>query len=294
MNTKTLLTAVSAAVLLASPAIAETRTTADAEANVEEGIERAKMNADKTWQDTKDAASDAKERVGNAAERAAAKTEAKATEVKARVFSTEATTTAGQTVTIANKDTASGMIGEPIVNGRDERVGTVHDLIIDADGKITTIVVADGGPLSMGDKLAAFDYGLVNGRDAEGHILMPLTEKAIKNVAEFSYDREKVSGERLVVIPTGAYSVKELIDADLVDQNNREVGDIENVVIKGDTAEQILAEVDDAKGLSGDKALFDFSDVSIVRDGDTADGQDDFNLQLGANTAAKLDAYRNK
>ena len=61
------------------------------------------------------------------------------------------------TIFVDMNRSANHIIGEPIYNEANTRVGTVHDVIVDRDGKMMSVVVADGGPMSAGDKKAAFD-----------------------------------------------------------------------------------------------------------------------------------------
>jgi hypothetical protein len=54
---------------------------------------------------------------------------------------------------------SSQIIGFAVHNDRDERIGTVDDLIVGPDGRISAAVLSVGGFLGLGAKLVAMPYG---------------------------------------------------------------------------------------------------------------------------------------
>jgi hypothetical protein len=54
---------------------------------------------------------------------------------------------------------SSRIVGATVYNDRDERIGTVDDLIIGQDGRISEAVLSVGGFLGIGAKLVAVPYG---------------------------------------------------------------------------------------------------------------------------------------
>lgn len=276
-----ILCAVSALALMASPVLAADDTAKanmTAETNVETGV---------TTENVKEELHRAEIKTKEMANNLTAKTERAYDKLKADMITDEAKTASGKTFTIDNRMTASGMIGQPVVNGKNERVGTLEDIIVDGNGKAVLAIVADGGPLSMGDKKAAFDYDLIASRNKDGDVLMPLTEEAIERVASFSYDRDDANDEKTRVIPAGGYSVKELLDADLLDSASKEVGDVENIVFRNGTATQLIVSHDDVQGSKADDLLaLDYGSLKMVPEGD------DVNYQMSVNQTAQLEAKR--
>lgn len=265
-----ILCAVSALALLTSPVMA-------AENNAHTGMTEANMREEATRMEHK---------AEGAMDKAGAKIENAYETIKAKMITDEAKTASGKTVTIDKRRTANGMIGEPVLNTKNERVGTVEDIIVDGAGKAMLIIVADGGPLSMGDKKAAFDYGLITSRNADGDVIMPLTEANIEKVAEFSYDRKDAGDNKTRVIPQGGYSVKELLDADLLNSASKEVGDVENIVFRNGAADQLVVSYDET--LKTDPVMvLNYSSVKLVPAGD-----DEVDYQLSANQSAQLEAAR--
>ena len=81
---------------------------------------------------------------------------------------------------------AGKIIGEPVQNEQNQRVGTVDDLILSPESKVTMAVVSVGGFLGMGSKLVAVPWGQLK---AEGdHLVLPGATKASLNAApNFQY-----------------------------------------------------------------------------------------------------------
>lgn len=71
------------------------------------------------------------------------------------------TTTATATVPSAGQYRASKMIGVAIYNNANEKIGSVDELMLDADGRIASVVVGVGGFLGMGEHDVAIPYGQV-------------------------------------------------------------------------------------------------------------------------------------
>src|SRR5690606_15467983 len=67
-----------------------------------------------------------------------------------------------QAVTIDSRHTAASMIGKPVYNSKEERIGTLRDIIVDANGNATLAVIGDGEIPGYAGKLVAFDYGVVS------------------------------------------------------------------------------------------------------------------------------------
>ena len=53
---------------------------------------------------------------------------------------------------------ASELLNENVVNAANETVGDVNDVILDANGKVASIIVGVGGFLGMGEKDVALSF----------------------------------------------------------------------------------------------------------------------------------------
>jgi sporulation protein YlmC with PRC-barrel domain len=276
MKTKILTAASAIALLAAMPALAEDPARNNANTN-----NTLSEDASKAWENTKKDASEAAENVSEA-------TKETYNDIKAAVLGDEAHT--GDKFdykTISQKQTASSLIGQPVVNGSKERVGTVKDIILDANGKASLIVVSDGEWITTGQKLAAFDYDSIIRRNADGDVVMPLTEQTMTNVAAFSYDA-KDADEKTRVIPANGYSVAEIMDGDVVNPEKKSVASVDDVTISNGQAQELVIGFDKILGLGGKKAVVDYDNVKMVSNADKTD----LDFQLTAKQAAQFESYK--
>lgn len=186
---------------------------------------------------------------------------------------------------IDNRRTASHLLGQDLLNTRGEKIGSVEDIVLDADGRAMLVVVNDGGFLGLGGKKAAFDFNVISHLNQDGEVVAPLSEAQIDTAANFSYDRND-GGDNVRVIPTGGYSVKRLMDADIMNNRGEDVADLDDIVISNGKAERLIISFNEVLGLGGNKAAMDFGSVQMVRDGD------DIDLKLSAKQTGALEAYK--
>lgn len=191
----------------------------------------------------------------------------------------------GKVITIDSRMTASGMIGKPVYNGKSERVGTLKDIILNKDGNAVMVIVADGEFPGLSGKLVAFDYGSIARQNAEGDVIMPLTEDMINKAAEFSYDQQDRNND-MRILPADGYSVAKLLDANLLDQENTSVAYVDNIFFKGGKADQLIVSFDNILGMGGEKAALNYSSAKIVGK------DDDVDFQLNAAQAAKFESHK--
>ncbi|HYD18608.1 MAG TPA: PRC-barrel domain-containing protein [Patescibacteria group bacterium] len=283
MKKLTLLGAVSAlALLVAAPAMAETAKEMNKEYNQEESYgSRGKDSGsivDRNQNNT-----EVKEDISDATAKASASMRNTADEIKASLIDEDVKVKASP-VTIKSATTADGIIGKPVVNQANDRIATVEDVILDANGDAKLIVVKDGDFAGMGGKLAAFDYDAIISRQADGDVVMPITEQTLDKVAEFSYDKSDKDNVR--VIPANGYSVKGLLDGNIVDAQGEKLATIDNVSLKAGKADMIIASYGKVLAMGGDKVALDFDTGRLVRDGKNVD------LKLSQNQTAKFNTYK--
>jgi len=251
----------------------------DAKAEMKADWNNLKENTKKEWNDLKAQAS-------SKTDSAAADTREAYQNTKARLLGEDGSATS---LDVNARTSASGMIGKPVYNSNKDKVGTVSDIIVDHDGRAQLIVVSDGGFAGIGDKLAAFDYGLVVSQNANGDIFMPLTEELVAKVAPFSYDAKDADGSANVrLIPADGYSVAQLLKANLEDQQGKKIANIENITFDGGEIANLIVAYNQKLGLGGDKAAFDFDDVQITRS-----SPDDLNIRLNARQSAEFETFKN-
>ena len=253
MRKKFLATASIIALMSVSPAFAGTANTDDSVAK--EAAEQVKEGWDKTKKAVKDTAEDASEA-----------TKAAYRDFKAFIFSDDGDKLGVEQIKVNPQTTATGIIGEPVYNFNDERVGVVEDIILDQDGKAVMVIIGDGDFFGLG-KLAAFDYDSMVEMSADGDIVMPLTEETIDRAAEFSFDRND-TGENVRMMPNNAYSVEKLLDAELVSANGETLGEVDDISFKAGRASQLIVGFNKILGLGGEEISLAYDDAKLVREGD--------------------------
>jgi sporulation protein YlmC with PRC-barrel domain len=89
-------------------------------------------------------------------------------------------------IATAGGDRASKIIGASVTNEKKETVGTVDDLIINADEKVPSAVLSVGGFLGIGTKYVEvpFDQLTISG---QGVMMAGATKESLKALPEFKY-----------------------------------------------------------------------------------------------------------
>ncbi len=277
--TKGFLTAVSALAIMASaPAFADMHN--------KDNMSESQPNESFT-QDAKEAWEDTKEGVSEAAGNVSEATRETYQDIKASLVDNNGNNNANATtVTINQRMTASGMIGQPVYNRNGERIAKVEDIILNRNGEALMVVLVDGEWTGLG-KMAAFDYNVITTRSVEGDIIAPLTEEMISNAASFSYDREDYSSS-VKVIPSNGYSVAELLDAQLVNPQGEEVAEVDNISLQNGEAKRLIVGFGKVLSLGGNQAALDYSAVKLVPNG--RDNQLDF--KLSASQAQQFESFK--
>ena len=89
----------------------------------------------------------------------------------------------------------SKIVGSSVYNGRNEKVGTVDDIVLGRDNKADRVIISVGGFLGMGKHYVAVPYSdlkLGDTRNASSHnkVVLPMaTKDALKSMSEYRYTR---------------------------------------------------------------------------------------------------------
>jgi hypothetical protein len=91
------------------------------------------------------------------------------------------------------------VIGKDVVNVRDEKVGTIADLVMDQNQKLVGAVLSVGGFLGIGDKWVAIpvDQIAFPSEDQPARLLIAVTEEQLKNAPDFQ-TRDEVQAQATV------------------------------------------------------------------------------------------------
>lgn len=263
---KSYMLAVSALALIAtSPAFAETKPANEvrAEAATTGSVKQDVKNA---WKDMKHDANEVKK------------------EFEAFFLSDDEKVPAKKTV-YATASSASGIIGSPVVNYKDERVGTVKDIIVNANGNADMVVIADGEFPGFDGKLVAFSYSDISTKNKSGDVIAPISEKMIDKAAEFSYVAE--TGKSIVrYVPEGGYSVSKIMKGDVLNNKDEKVGTVDDIYFSNGEVDLIVIGFDKTLGMGGDKVAANYDPTNIVFDGDA------LHVELTAKQSVALSNYK--
>ncbi|REG51648.1 PRC-barrel domain protein [Paraburkholderia sp. BL6669N2] len=90
------------------------------------------------------------------------------------------------------------LVDEPVYNDLNDKIGSIYDVIISPDRKVTYAVVSVGGFLGMGKHYVAIPVDHFEIRDGN-LFLAGATKDALKSVPEFEYNKlEKATKPRKV------------------------------------------------------------------------------------------------
>ena len=82
---------------------------------------------------------------------------------------------------------ASKLVGATVVNSADERIGTIDDLVVNPEDKVTYAILSVGGFLGIGSKLVAVPFESLRIVKEERMMLPGATKDALKTLPEFKY-----------------------------------------------------------------------------------------------------------
>lgn len=282
MNKKLLIAASALAFLAGTPALAETTTNTSADSQPQANTQTTpsvKEDAKHAWENTKEEASKAADKASSAAEDAYES-------IKATFIDEEKT--GADTLSINSRGTAQGMIGQPVLDTAGKKIATIKDIILNNEGEAELIVLADGGFMGIGSKLAAFDYDLVSQRNEDGDVIMPISQETLDKVAPFSYEaKDAEKDEKTRVMPANGISVAELLDGQILNTEKKAVAEVDNISFSNGEASQIIIGFDKTLGLGGEKAAVGYDNVDVVREKDN-----EIDVQLSAKQAANFESFK--
>jgi sporulation protein YlmC with PRC-barrel domain len=93
---------------------------------------------------------------------------------------------------------ASNLIGQPVVNAKDESIGDVNDLVTDKDGKIVAVLIGAGGFLGLGEKDVAVSYDdlkFVRDKDNNVKVISDMTSETLASAPDY----ERLSEQAVTV-----------------------------------------------------------------------------------------------
>jgi sporulation protein YlmC with PRC-barrel domain len=86
---------------------------------------------------------------------------------------------------------AGTIIGEAVVNRQDEKLGEIHEIMVDAkEGRIAYAVLSSGGFLGMGNKLFAMPWDALEFASSEKKLILDVDKEKLEAAPGFDKDEE--------------------------------------------------------------------------------------------------------
>lgn len=160
--------------------------------------------------------------------------------------SSSATAKMGDAKTSKADIRASKLIGREVVNAQGEDLGEIKDLVVDTtNGKVHYAVISFGGVLGLGDKLFAYplDRFRPSAKEADKLVLNVDREKLKDapgfggkdwpdfNDAKYRSGVDRYHGSRAATGDLRFARASEILDGDVKDRSNNDIGDIEDMVV---------------------------------------------------------------
>lgn len=84
---------------------------------------------------------------------------------------------------------ASKLIGAGVYDPADQKIGSVADVIVDRDGKVSDVVIGVGGFLGVGDKHVGVKPGELK-RGKDNRLVLAATKDALKQMAAYDLNHD--------------------------------------------------------------------------------------------------------
>lgn len=103
----------------------------------------------------------------------------------------------------SNATHASDIIGKKVYNPEGETVGSVNDLLINAQGQVQAAIVNTGGTMGMGSRTVAIDWSQVKINPSDNRVTVAMTKEQLKAAPEYkkSAQANAPKGEQTGQVP---------------------------------------------------------------------------------------------
>jgi sporulation protein YlmC with PRC-barrel domain len=93
--------------------------------------------------------------------------------------------------------TVTNWYKQNIYDPSEQKIGEITDVLVDKDGKISTLMVSVGGFLGAGEKHVAVPFTAVHATQRNGKwwLTMNTSKDALKSAEGFKYDKSKATWE---------------------------------------------------------------------------------------------------
>jgi sporulation protein YlmC with PRC-barrel domain len=87
----------------------------------------------------------------------------------------------------------SDFYNQNVYDNRDNKIGDVNDLLLDAGGKVNAVIIGVGGFLGVGEKNVAvpFQGVKVTEKDGKRYLVLDTTKEALERAPGYTFDHSK-------------------------------------------------------------------------------------------------------
>jgi putative membrane protein len=93
----------------------------------------------------------------------------------------------------ANAVSISTYYNEDVYDTKDNKIGDVNDILLDKDGRVSTVIVGVGGFLGVGEKDVAVPFNAlkVSEKGGDRYLVIDATKEALEKAPGYIHDKEK-------------------------------------------------------------------------------------------------------
>lgn len=98
-----------------------------------------------------------------------------------------------QTAVPADALTISNYYKQNVYDNQNNKIGDVKDMLLDKEGRVSTVIVGVGGMLGVGEKDVAVPFSSLKIAEKNGdrYLIMSTTKEALEKAPGYTYDRTK-------------------------------------------------------------------------------------------------------
>lgn len=115
--------------------------------------------------------------------------------VTAVLLSTPAFAATALSTIPSSSATVTNYYKQAVYDPKENKIGDIDDVLIDKDGRITTLVIGVGGFLGVGEKDVAVPFSAVKGtkKNDKWWLTLDETKDSLKKAAGFKYNKDTTS-----------------------------------------------------------------------------------------------------
>jgi sporulation protein YlmC with PRC-barrel domain len=92
-----------------------------------------------------------------------------------------------------NATTISTYYNEAVYDNQENKIGDVNDILLDAGGKVSAVIVGVGGFLGVGEKDVAVPFNALKVAEKNGdrYLIMNTTKETLQSAPGYTFDKTK-------------------------------------------------------------------------------------------------------